>query len=154
MEQSSISLELKSKILSECKQLLDLKLKELQSVLADVTEATNTETKSTAGDKHETGRAMMQIEQEKISKQLSDLKNQLDELEKIPVVKHNVISTGALVETDSGVFYIATAIGKMIVDRKEVFVISPQSPVGKQLIGSDGNSFKINDKKYSIKFVI
>ena len=44
----------------------------LHQVLADLKESGTNETKSTAGDKHETALAMLQIEQANINAQLSD----------------------------------------------------------------------------------
>ncbi len=45
----------------------------LQDSLNDALDSTANETKSTAGDKHETGRAMAQLEQEKIGSQIAEI---------------------------------------------------------------------------------
>ena len=60
---------LKQNIYSQCLLILNQKIEELNSALATATESANNETKSSAGDKHETARAMMQLEQEKLSLQ-------------------------------------------------------------------------------------
>jgi hypothetical protein len=43
---------------------------ELQALIDEVQNASNNETKSTAGDKHDTARAQAQIEVERLNKQL------------------------------------------------------------------------------------
>ena len=69
-------LELKSAILNECRRLMAEKLDKLLSSLNEVSESSNSDSKSSAGDKHETTKAMMQIEQEKLSKQIAEAKTQ------------------------------------------------------------------------------
>lgn len=122
--------------------------------LKEVTEAGNNETKSTAGDKHETGRAMMQLEQEKLGKQLQEAEGQLAEFEKIDFARlHQTIALGSLIETTRGFFFITLSIGKMDVDGTIIFAISPQSPLGALLIGKkqkdtvvfNGVSYEINN---------
>ncbi len=93
----------------------------------------------------------MHIEQEKLSKQLSEIKTQKSELEKVNLSTSSKIGTGSLIETDNGLFFIAISIGKIKVENKEVFVISPQSPIGKVLINLNGkNDFELNNVKYQI----
>ena len=58
-----------SNVLTELKRRFD----QLQHLLNDALEATAGDTKSSAGDKHETSRAMAQLEQEKIGAQLGEL---------------------------------------------------------------------------------
>ncbi len=148
-------MEFKTKILEECKRIIDEKLHQLTSALNDITESSNSESKSSAGDKHETGKAMAHIEQEKLSKQLSEVKTQKNELNKIPLVTSaSKITAGSLVETDNGLFFIAVSIGKIKVNSTEVFVVSPQSPIGLALLELKGNSFELNAKKYTVLCVI
>ena len=54
---------LKQKIYNHYLGVINDKIKLLQQVLADLKESSSNETKSTAGDKHETTLAMLQIEQ-------------------------------------------------------------------------------------------
>ena len=60
---------LKQKIHTHCLHLLDNKIAELQKILRSLGESAANDTKSSAGDKHETARAMIHIEQETITKQ-------------------------------------------------------------------------------------
>jgi hypothetical protein len=146
--------DFKTKILFECKRVLDEKINQLSAALNEVTEASNSESKSSAGDKHETTKAMMQIEQEKLSKQLSELNTQKNELDKIVIHNSSNINQGSLIETNNGTFFIAISLGKIKAEGKDVFVISNQSPIGKQLLNLNGNKhFELNNVKYEVMSV-
>ena len=143
----------KQHIINTCKSYLDAKIKFLNDALQDATDAGNNETKSTAGDKHETGRAMMQLEQEKLGNQLVDLESQKNDFDKIDFsISHAAIANGSLVETNKGFFFIASAIGKLEVDQATVFAISKKSPLALILIGLKSNdTVDFNGMKYLIK---
>lgn len=142
----------KQKLLTSCKEVIDKKISALNEALSEVTDAGNNETKSTAGDKHETSRAMMQIEQEKIGKQIQEWEIQKNSLTKIDLEKTlNNISLGSFIETNRGLFFIAANIGKIKVEEKEVMVISLQSPLGLAFLKhKTGNSFELNNIVYQI----
>lgn len=144
---------LKQNIYSLCLQILNKKIEELNSALANATESANNETKSSAGDKHETARAMMQLEQEKLSHQLKDLQEQKTELEKIDISKISTqIAKGTLIESNKGFLFLSIGLGKITVDNKTVFAISPQSPLGKKLMGKKENDVvEMNGVKYFIE---
>ena len=149
------TIPLKQHIKQHCLTVLSEKINAIQSSLESVNEAANNETKSTAGDKHETGRAMMQLEQEKLSKQLNELFQLQSDLEKISLDNpEKKIKKGCLIETDKGWFFIGIGLGKLLVDQQTVFAISEQSPIGKILlqIGSS-SSFEFNGAKFILKSI-
>lgn len=143
---------LKIKVHQHCVLLAQQKIKELNSILNDAQEAANNETKSSAGDKHETGRAMAQLETEKLTTQLTEALKIEQTLQQInPNIVNQQISLGALVITNNGNFYLAAGLGKIEIDNTLYFVISTAAPVGQKLIGlTKNNSFTFNDKKYNI----
>ena len=145
--------QFKQNILEACKSNLADKIQALSLIMHEVTDSANSETKSSAGDKHETARAMMQLEQEKLSKQIADLAEQKKEFDKIDFTKLLVkIGQGSLVETSTGFFLIASSIGKIVVDDKTVFVISNKSPLAQQMIGLRvGDTVAFNSVDYQIK---
>ncbi len=134
-------IELKQKIVNECNILLQQKIADLKSALASVNEAANNETKSTAGDKHETAKAMMQLEQEKLSAQLAILNTQVNELQKINCTKiYTQITNGSLVTTNNGILFIGIGLGKIKISNEvEVFAISYLSPLAQVLINKKVN---------------
>jgi len=110
------------------------------------------ETKSTAGDKYETARAMIHIEQEQINRQLAEALSQQSMLAQIDFsITAAHIIRGSLVDTDQGLFFIATGIGRVVVEDTIIYAISPQSPLGAKLSGlSVGGSAVINGKTYTV----
>lgn len=142
----------KEKVIAVCNVLLQQKITNLHTALNSVNEAAGNETKSTAGDKHETAKAMMQLEQEKLSNQLSILKSQLNELQKIQVdTQHNIIGNGSIVKTNNGILFIGIGLGKLKIEEAEVFAISSLSPLANLLNGKKVNdSVKLNETNYIV----
>ncbi|MFY9309459.1 MAG: 3-oxoacyl-ACP synthase [Bacteroidia bacterium] len=147
---------LKSLLCNKCEQYIAQRLATVQAAISAAAESGNDETKSSAGDKHETGRAMMQLEQEKNSRQLNEVMELQKLLNKInPSQNAAVVEPGSLVFTDKGTFYIAISAGKLTIDKNVYFAISPTSPIAVKLMGlkvNDGMEF--NGVKYLIKEII
>ena len=115
---------------------INSKILMLQQTLADLKESGSNETKSTAGDKHETALAMLQIEQANTRAQLHDAQEQRSGLIAIkPDIITKKVLPGSYVKTNKGNFYISVALGKLIIDGETVMAISPQSPLGAKLMG-------------------
>lgn len=133
-------------------ELLDEKIAVIGQKLDGLQESLQHETKSTAGDKHETARAFVHIEQENTGRQLEVLLQQKAELQSFAAVHAGVtIVPGTLVKTDRGWLYISAGIGKAVIDHETVFALSPQSPLGKKLIGCKiGDVAEVNGLKYTV----
>lgn len=146
---------MKSKLLANCVDLANSKVEALENELAATRDSATSESKSTAGDKHETGRAMIHLEQEKLQKQLVEAQSVLAELEQIkPEQTFVTVQKGALVQTNRATFYIAVGLGKISQDGKDIFVISSQSPIGKQMLGKQSaEGFNMNGTEYVITSV-
>jgi ribosome-associated translation inhibitor RaiA len=131
----------KQKIYTQFRQMLETKINGLQQQLNDLKESTANETKSTAGDKYETARAMLQIEQDNTRRQLQESLEQQSIFTAIDIsINSNEIIRGSLVKTNKGYLFISVALGKIIVDGITIIALSPQSPLGKQLM-----SLRVND---------
>ena len=146
---------MKSRCLAHCIKVATEKVNALESEMAAMRHAVQTESKSTAGDKHETGRAMIHLEQEKLHSQLAEAQQLLAEMEQIkPGKAFETIQKGALVQTDRTTFFVAVGLCKISAEGKDIFVISPQSPIGKQMLGKrSGESFNMNGTEYVITSV-
>lgn len=142
----------KHQLIHACKNYLTDKIQSLNTIIKEVSESSNAESKSSAGDKHETSKAMMQLEIEKLGTQLKEAELQLAEFEKVNFAKNfQGIEQGSLVETNKGYFLIASSIGKIEVEGKTVFVISNKSPLALKLIGcKQKNTVMFNDVSYII----
>jgi transcription elongation GreA/GreB family factor len=111
-------------------------------------EAANSEEKSSAGDKYETGRAMAQIARDQAAQQLDEALKLKAVLEQInPALSSPRIGLGSLVITDNNRFYISISAGELEVDGIKYFAISPQSPVGKLLMSRKENDVILFLKK-------
>jgi len=144
---------LKPRVLEHCLNLLRGKLGGLELQLAELRAGAESEGKSSAGDKHETGRAMMHLEQEQLQKQVGEIQNQLQQLLSLKnsEFKPNVHS-GSLVTTNQGTFYISIGLGKIEFENQNLFVISPASPIGKVFLGkSVGDKVTFGPNTYSIE---
>ncbi len=123
------------------KSLTDLLEDRYQSMKANwdiLLESNQQEGKSSAGDKHETGAAMIHLEMEQLGKQLEELKRHVEEVVRWGpenVIVDQRVVMGSLVETTSGLYYMITGYGKLEVEGSEVYVIGPASPMGKVLMG-------------------
>ena len=144
---------IKQKIYNHYLTVINDKIKLLQQVLADLKESGTNETKSTAGDKHETALAMLQIEQANIRVLLNDVLEKKAALEKInPALSATKIVNGSLIKTNYGYLFISIALGKAIIDGITVTALSPQSPLGTKLIGlTVTGNVVINTTRYIIE---
>ena len=95
----------------------------------------NQETKSSAGDKYETGRAMMHLEKEKLASQRAEALRQKKVLDQINLSPSPAVALGSLVQTNRGWFFVAVGLGKMSLEQEECFAISPAAPIGQALMG-------------------
>ena len=131
---------------------VDQRAQNLQDSLNDALDSTANETKSTAGDKHETGRAMAQLEQEKIGSQIAEITKLKEILFRIqPEKKHTKVELGSLVETSNGLFFISIGIGAFQFEGKSVFCITPMAPVCQLLLGKqEGAQIEWQGKKIEI----
>lgn len=134
------------------KEVLYEKIAQLLLTLQELSQSAANETKSTAGDKHETALAMLQIEQENKRRQLSELQQQQMLMNKInPTIISTSILNGSLVQTDRGYFFISIALGRILLDGKTIFALSPSSPLGKKLLGQNiGDKVEMNGTLYTI----
>lgn len=118
-----------------CLNRIDQRILLAQKAMDDIQESANQETKSSAGDKYETSRAMMQQEKDKHADQLDqaqELRRQLELLD--PAINQAQIQTGSLVQTNEGQYYLSVSLGKMVLDNQTVFVLSAAAPLGQALL--------------------
>ena len=143
---------LKKEIYTKCVKIAQQRVADLSAIIKEAQNAANNETKSSAGDKHETGRAMAQLETEKLTKQLAEALKLEQVLSQInPDTKHQQVGLGSLVTTNNGQFFIAASIGKVVLDNITYFAISSVSPIGKLLVGlKKEDTFSFNGKSYII----
>lgn len=131
------------------------RIKSLNDLLQDAMDTTSGETKSSAGDKHETSRAMAQIEQDKIGRQLFEMQKIKELLARInPDNSSPTINLGSLIETTNGWFFISVGIGAIMVEKETVFCMTLAAPLGKLLYGKKvGDTIEWQGEKIEIMLV-
>jgi transcription elongation GreA/GreB family factor len=146
---------LKQKVYNHCCRLVNDKISFLKNNLTELRQSAANETKSTAGDKHETALAMLQIEQENTNRQLAEALAQKDILQKIDAsAAATLAGNGSLLKTSRGCLFVSVALGKTAVDGINITVLSPQSPLGAKLKGlKAGDTAEINGTVYTIEAV-
>lgn len=143
---------LKQKLHEVCLNSVNDRIAVLQAAIHSAQASANEETKSSSGDKYETGRAMAQLEIEKLSGQLAEasrLKNIISQIS--PDIASADARTGSLVFTSRGNFYIAINSGEHQIDGQTFFSVSAASPIAQKLLGlTDGDTFTLNGKEFTI----
>ena len=147
--------ELKLELYNQCLDYVQKCMAAAKLAIDEAQKASGDDTKTSAGDKYETGREMMQQETDRNMMQLNEANKLKVILNKInPNSLSGIIETGSLVITDNANFYIAVSAGRLTVKGDTYFAISPASPIGLRLIGEKaGHEFKLNNKHYLIKKV-
>ncbi len=143
----------KIKILQEAYSHFSQKLKDLDSHIKTVQDAANQESKSSVGDKYETGRAMAQNEVFMLKTQFESLRIEVEKLGSLLLSdSKDTASSGSLVKTSQGQFLLGPALGKWKSEEKGVFYfISLDAPLGHALQGKKkGDSFEVNQRKDKI----
>lgn len=124
------------KLYNHCKNKLAQTLDVLEIRKAEILIALESESKSSAGDKHETGRAMIQLEREKLGEQIKKIEKNQAVLYQLKHYKSSgIVRFGSAVQTNKANYYIAIATDSCTIKSTLFHCISPQSPIGVLLLG-------------------
>lgn len=148
--------ELKGILYKLCLNFIEERIQTAETALRQAREASNDDTKSSAGDKYETSREMMQQDIDRNKRLLMDAEeNQRLLLSIKDSPASEVTRNGSLVVTDQGIFYLSISAGQLRFEDKTYFAVSSASPIGKMLLGKGkGDKFDFNSRKYLVKEVL
>lgn len=148
--------QIKVELYQQSVDYVDQRINNSLLAIKNAQESANTEVKSSAGDKHETGRAMAQLETEKNAIQLAEankLKQAIGLINPSKTCEKGEL--GALLITNSGNFFLSVSIGKMEVNKTIYFGVSPVSPIGQALLNhKEGDEVTFNGRKFKIKNIV
>ncbi|MDO6854188.1 3-oxoacyl-ACP synthase [Cellulophaga lytica] len=146
----------KEELLEFCRNFINNRVSRIQSNITGVQDSLASETKSSAGDKHETGRAMLQLEREKLGAQLLEAEKMQQLLSKVNIAKSTtLVGLGSVVYTEKSNYFIAISAGEFVQNKNKFYCISANTPIGKLLLGkSEGDSFVFNGATIKITQVI
>jgi hypothetical protein len=133
----------KNKLKQFCHALIEQRIHAAKTAMANAQQSANSEEKSSAGDKYETGRAMGHLEKDMYSRQLAE---NIRELASLDAVNSNIIydtaTTGAFIQCAGVSFFIAAGLGKQLVDGETILFLSPHAPLAKMIVFKKaGDSF-------------
>lgn len=146
---------LKEQIQQHCHSQISERIETALQAISSAEASSQDDTKSSAGDKYETGREMMQQELNRHQNLLLDARKMLQTLENLSTMSAasttDKVVAGSLVECDEALFYLAVGLGKINVKDQEILVISPTAPVGQLLLGKKvGDHITFNSQTYRI----
>ncbi len=143
---------LKTELLQHCQNQVEARYSKIKQTIAGIEESLLEESKSSSGDKHETGRAMLQIDRENAGKQLQEIEKVVQLLKKIDInTNSDYARLGSLVYTDSFTYFIGISIGAVAIGKSNYLCVALNSPVGMLLSGKKkGDEFTLNEKRFKI----
>ncbi|MBO9690093.1 hypothetical protein [Chryseobacterium sp.] len=143
----------KQEIINIVKAKAAEKIRYFENLITE-TRASNNDTKSSMGDKYETGREMLQQEINNLQRQLNEVLNQQVVLQKLTSEPSEKVQNGALVKTNKGLFYISASMGEIFSENQKIMTVSAESPLVKAMFGKKmGDRFTINSINQDIEHI-
>lgn len=149
------SKKIKEHLLLSCEQQIMQKYTIVQDKIKGIVSSLDDATKSSAGDKHQTARAMLQLDREQAGERLAEIEKTLEVLHKINLTKKAPHAhLGSLVTTNNGPFFLSISLGVVTHQNTPYYCIGLQTPIGKLLFGKQvGDSFCFREATYQIKAI-
>ncbi|MFH6767239.1 3-oxoacyl-ACP synthase [Gaetbulibacter aquiaggeris] len=148
--------ELKKQLFNQCSDFIEHRLLAIKNTITDIQESLDSETKSSAGDKHETGRAMLQLEREKLGQQLAEIQKLKQELLKVNIeTVSKKIFLGSLVYTSKHNYFMAISAGELTYKSEKFYAISFSTPIAKVLLTKEvGDHIEFGNSTFAITKIV
>lgn len=150
-------INLKDLLFNHCENHINTKLKNYLKIDQELFKSLNEETKSSAGDKHETTRAMIQIEREKNSKRIKEIENSKKQLIVIKSVQLDnlKVSPGSIIFTSNNNYFISISSEIYSSDNNKIYCVSTNTPIAKSYLGKKiGDIVTFNNIESKIEKII
>lgn len=143
---------LKQKLLDEMHVSIRNRIDASSKILDEIQQSIDAESQSTAGDKHDTSRELMQQERNKAAQNLQNQVNLDVLLLKLKNIKDSdEITFGSLVSTSIGLLFIGLPLGKIKFNEAEVLCVSGNSPIAQNLVGARvGSIVPVNGQQIEV----
>nr|WP_321248302.1 3-oxoacyl-ACP synthase [uncultured Psychroserpens sp.] len=147
---------IKQDLYNQCLSFVDNRLQTIKNTISEIQESLTSETKSSAGDKHETGRAMLHIEREKAGQQLAEIQKINQIFSKIDVSETSeTVVLGSVVFTTQANYFVAVSAGEISVASDKFYAISAITPIAQLLLGKKcGDDIQFRDQVFKIITII
>ncbi|MGI9553065.1 MAG: 3-oxoacyl-ACP synthase [Aurantibacter sp.] len=127
---------LKQALYRFCQHFIEERLCRIEENMASIQESLSAETKSSAGDKHETARAMLQLEREKLGQQLAEAESTRQSLAKVNIeTRSYMVGLGSLVQTSKAHYFLSISASEFKDFEDSIFCISSGTPIAQLLLG-------------------
>ncbi|MDX1761066.1 MAG: transcription elongation factor [Christiangramia sp.] len=143
----------RSKLILACRDYISQRVAVIKKAMNGLKEDLEGESKSSAGDKFETGREMINIEWNKLSVQLS----QYDHLDQIlnrleDHIPTEMIVLGSMVYTDAANYFISIPAGEISGGSDKFYAIGIQAPIAQLMLGKKvGDSINFNGRQFKVQ---
>lgn len=149
-------MKVKQQLFEFCQEYVNGRTTRIQDNIKNIQESLRSETKSSAGDKHETGRAMLQLEREKLGQQLLEAERMAIILSRLSIsLRTNAVVLGSLIKTSKRDYFLAISAGAYGGAENPIYCISRGTPIGKLLLGkSIGDVIDFDGEKIRISEIL
>lgn len=125
----------KQKLYAHCLAVVGEKLSALEAHIHALRQDLQSESKSTAGDKHETGRAMLQLEMEKLGTQHQTLEKSMQLLQRTNISRESEqLQSGSLARINQTWYFVCIGLGSVELEGHTVFCLAPGAPLAQALL--------------------
>jgi len=147
---------LKKELLAYCEKFIQQKMEALQTAMLSLKIDLENESKSSAGDKFETGREMINIEWNKLSNQLQQYQQMQLVLQRVQTqIPNGIAKLGSVVFTANANYFISIPAGEISTVSSKFYAVGIKAPVATALLGKTiGDSFFLNGRQVQISDII
>ena len=140
----TVFLFMRESILKHLEATLKGQVREGEDALASLKTSLASEAKSTAGDKHETGRAMIQAEMVRLNDTLVRSKDMLERCRAMAIAPVGTARAGTLIQTTGPWIFVGLPMGKITLNDAVVLVVGPDAPLAQAIRGKGaGDSIQV-----------
>lgn len=145
-------MKVREELLKSCHTYVNERILRLEASVRDLEHDLGNETKSSAGDKYETSREMINAEISQLERQLKEFKK-LKGILSLPQLQKasTAIQLGSIVITNAANYFVAIPVGEVNIDKEKFYAIGINSPMAQLLNGKQkGDVFTFREKEVKI----
>lgn len=142
----------REELLKSCHTYVNERILRLEASVRDLEHDLGNETKSSAGDKYETSREMINAEISQLERQLKEFKK-LKGILSLPQLQKasTAIQLGSIVITNAANYFVAIPVGEVNINKEKFYAIGVNSPMAQLLNGKQkGDVFTFREKEVKI----
>lgn len=145
-------IEIKKALYQVCLNSVENRAQKIKQTIQDLDESLFEQAKSGGDDEYDNSRAMMQIDRENATKQLKEVLQLKELLNRMDVaIFKDYARLGSLVKTNKATYFISLSIGAVVINEVTYVCVAFSSPMGQILKGKQkGDQFTFNELQYTV----